>query len=252
MSLLHVLQEGGGPLEGGGLVGLRVAERDQEVQLVTTDADPAPAGKSKRHIGPMTQNEVAERVCASQRATARGPGPECRGVSTPLGDRPDSLLMGQEPVPRPRMDPTPGIGGETVLVWFRCSSQATAGPSRAQDSATGVGCPWVLVDRTPGCQPATPGRGLFGAAGRTTFNFHMSRLATWRVLYELTLNDSHDMALASHLPNGTLRILRRLCREDAGAAQVPSGLGAGHDTTARPIPVSALSVDAVSLLQTDT
>lgn len=79
-----------------------------------------------------------------------------------------------------------------------------------------------------------------------------SRLATWRVLYELTLNDSHDMALASHLPNGTLRILRRLCREDAGAAQVPSGLGAGHDTTARPIPVSALSVDAVSLLQTDT
>lgn len=42
MSLLNVLEEGRGPLQGGRLVRLGVAERDQEVQLVTADADPAP------------------------------------------------------------------------------------------------------------------------------------------------------------------------------------------------------------------
>lgn len=47
VSLLNVLEEGRGPLQGGRLVRLGVAERDQEVQLVTADADPAPAGKTQ-------------------------------------------------------------------------------------------------------------------------------------------------------------------------------------------------------------
>jgi len=46
--VLEVLEEGCGPLQGGGLVGGRRAERHQGVQLVAVRANPPPAHQRER------------------------------------------------------------------------------------------------------------------------------------------------------------------------------------------------------------
>lgn len=129
MSLLHVLQEGGGPLEGGGLVGLCVAERDQEVQLVTTDADPAPAGKVEAsHRADDTKQSSQASLCHS-RDHSSGAQPECQDVGAPLKDCPNPLLTGQKPVSRPRIGSNPPeSGAKPCVCGFVVSVKLMTGP----------------------------------------------------------------------------------------------------------------------------
>lgn len=62
MSFLNVLQERRGPLQGGCLIRLRVAERDQEIQLIAANADSAPTVK--------TQSNPAEKQKQCRRSWA--------------------------------------------------------------------------------------------------------------------------------------------------------------------------------------
>lgn len=201
MSLLHVLQEGGGPLEGGGLVGLCVAERDQEVQLVTTDADPAPAGKVEAsHRADDTKQSSQASLCHS-RDHSSGAQPECQDVSAPLKDCPNPLLTGQKPVSRPRIGSNPPeSGAKPCVCGFVVSVKLMTGPHvpRTQ-SPPGGPASAARGSRSNGPQAASPlhPEAAFseliytttGVSGQNTFNFHTSRLATCRVLYTPTLND---------------------------------------------------------------
>lgn len=121
--------------------------------------------KSKRHIERMTQNKAAKRDCATQRTTAQRPSPRARTPVRPWGTVPIHFSRARSRCLDQGWVQPPGIGSKTVCVRFRCFSQATDRPWRAQDSdaarGPGFGCPWVPVKETAGCQPATSGDGLF-------------------------------------------------------------------------------------------